>query len=68
MIVSLQQITQSAHYLVLVDSHFDASGSPYRYLPQEDIEIVTNVQVSELWRERRIGGREGGREASQPGR
>jgi len=41
----LQQLAQSAHYLILVDSHFDASGSPYRYLPQEDVELITNVQV-----------------------
>ena len=44
-LLNLQQLAQSAHYLVLVDSHFDASGSPYRYLPQEDVELVTDVQV-----------------------
>ena len=39
------------HYLILVDSHYDASGVPYHYLPQEDIELTqdgTKVRAPEL--------------------
>ncbi len=44
--ILLQYVTSTPHYLVLVDSHFDASGTPYHYVPQEDLQIVhSNIQV-----------------------
>ena len=46
-----QDVVKTPHYLVLVDSRFDASGVPYRYLPQEDLEPVpagTQVRALEL--------------------
>ena len=49
--VHLQTVINTPHYLVLVDSHFDASGVPYHYLPQEDIELApdgTQVRAPEI--------------------
>ena len=34
----LQSVVDTPHYLVLLDSRYDASGIPYHYLPQEDLE------------------------------
>lgn len=39
------------HYLILVDAHFDASESPYRYIPQEDLDLLpqgTKVECLEV--------------------
>lgn len=39
------------HYLILVDTHYDASDSPYRYIPQEDLKLLpegTKVECLEL--------------------
>ena len=48
--LSLTHFTQgvelTTHYLVLVDSKFSASGTPYHYVPQEDLEIGPQQQVS----------------------
>ena len=46
-----QDVVDSPHYLVLVDSHFDASGVPYHYLPQDDLSLApdgTQVRAPEL--------------------
>ena len=47
----MQDIVNSPHYLVLVDSRYDASGIPYHYPPQEDLEEAphgTQVRAPEL--------------------
>ncbi len=44
----MQHLTNTPHYHILVDSNYDASGTPYHYIPAEDLEaaVGTNVQVS----------------------
>ena len=38
--VTLQYLRDFPHYLILVDAHYDASDAPYRYIPQEDLELL----------------------------
>ena len=41
----LQGVELTTHYLILVDSKYTASGTPYHYVPQEDIELGPHQQV-----------------------
>ena len=44
--LSLQGVELTTHYLVLVDSKYIASGTPYYYVPQEDLEFGALQQVN----------------------
>ena len=42
----MQGVLNLPNYLILVDSHYDPSGYPFHYIPQEDLELVeNNIQI-----------------------
>lgn len=41
----MQHLKDEPNYLVLVDSHYDASGTPFHYLPQEHLELVQDEKI-----------------------
>ncbi len=45
---SMQHLITTPHYHILADSNYDASGTPYHYIPTEDLEAAagTNLQIS----------------------
>ncbi len=44
----MQHLITTPHYHILADSNYDASGTPYHYIPAEDLEAAagTNLQIS----------------------
>ena len=44
--LSLQGVELTTHYHVLIDSKYIASGTPYYYVPQEDLEFGPLQQVN----------------------
>ncbi len=43
--VCVQHLKDSPNYMVLVDSHYVSSGSPFHYLPQDHLELVQGERV-----------------------
>lgn len=61
-----EEMVGTPHYLVLLDSSFDASPTPFTYIPQQDLEPVSDVQINCPELSRYFEGYKNGRHIPKP--